>query len=1169
MYLIQNKGEEMAGKILKLCFIFLFIVLWSTAGWAVKDRPQYYGDQASLEFLQKFTVSEKEDLGAWVTGVFQSPYARPSPTTSPHFDTVGNSYYDYDANYRLQRTINRSSLGYIHTVYTNSEDGTQVPRNVFYTAWLNTGVQSATDAQVSDVADGEEGRGGFGAVTSLADGRAVVIYHRSFGHINQLLWPPRGTYIAIESAPGAGTFGGNEFQAPDSIGSPPKFRDSGIWPDGAAQKYKDTNFVHVVYNEGNYGLNHYRYMAYVRAKIDPGIDPNFFVWGTPHIFDTSRVFIDATVVASQQSAKVALIFAHPRKGFPSNANVAHPDSLFSDADLYYIESTTGGDDWQNGFNNDANDGFQNITNYVDSDQNRVWGDFSAAYDEQDSLVIAFSAPLFLPGQGASGTQGSIFFWRRGIGGGGSDLREVYNYSISGDDAGRLQHTLPVINPHIGVYKGTAPDSIGDYYIIWSMGTGDDTTENDPPPLEGFWNNDIYCSASTNNGFSWSSITNLTNSQTPACTVGACDNDIFASLARDINDTLHIRFIDDRVPAAAAQGTVNDTSRNNYIFYYKVKAKSVQKDTLAALTPNTLTGFKFDDGATNDTFVFLANVGNQSLTVNSIVADHPAASVTVTGGTPPYGAPPFTIPEGGAPAKVFLNFNGAAANTPCSSYTVRWTFNTNAKNSNLGLSPGTFQAKAQFALQSASEPFVPIRFLSQLGQILETDNGMRMNISNVSALIGAQSNRTGMNLPQGDSGIHFLSQGTGLFGAMLSTGDTLVARYLQDETEYRALAIPGALTETIQVKDTVYVGDVPYDNAINQGRPGKGGDWKIVRYNYAVDLFNDPQNFPDYDSIPPWPGHWFGYWFSDEFWFKNGSTYNWTVWYRKKVKKAAPCWWPEWPGAPTMTSQIYDGIVMDWDPQSDSADLSTGASLPINSTAYNDTFKFVYARGRGTPYDKRWAAQVFLVDTSMHFKGDTVCVGTNCNVDPCSLSMVAPRYRMYGAKSISYEKYVSPYNGYRTKEMWELLTTPGYKSDFLQNKEDLTIVTTHACSDPTEDTVAYAVGLAVSLGGQVIDSLKKAVNEMRLCMSLDTIKLAVCTYRPADVDGNGSWTLTDIVGLVNMVFKGTQKPTPLCRTDCNASGGNPNLTDIVCLVNKVFKGAANPPIVGECCKLTAL
>lgn len=74
----------------------------------------------------------------------------------------------------------------------------------------------------------------------------------------------------------------------------------------------------------------------------------------------------------------------------------------------------------------------------------------------------------------------------------------------------------------------------------------------------------------------------------------------------------------------------------------------------------------------------------------------------------------------------------------------------------------------------------------------------------------------------------------------------------------------------------------------------------------------------------------------------------------------------------------------------------------------------------------------------------------------------------------------------------------------------------------------------------------------------------CTYKPGDVDGNRSWTLTDIVGLVNMVFKGAAKPTPLCRADANGSGGNPTLTDIVYLVNKVFKGGSNPVKSGVCC-----
>jgi len=73
------------------------------------------------------------------------------------------------------------------------------------------------------------------------------------------------------------------------------------------------------------------------------------------------------------------------------------------------------------------------------------------------------------------------------------------------------------------------------------------------------------------------------------------------------------------------------------------------------------------------------------------------------------------------------------------------------------------------------------------------------------------------------------------------------------------------------------------------------------------------------------------------------------------------------------------------------------------------------------------------------------------------------------------------------------------------------------------------------------------------------------YRPCDVDGNGNWTLIDVIGLVGMVFKGAAKPSPLCRADCNASGGSPTLTDIVYLVNKVFKGGPTPLLVGDCCK----
>ncbi len=75
---------------------------------------------------------------------------------------------------------------------------------------------------------------------------------------------------------------------------------------------------------------------------------------------------------------------------------------------------------------------------------------------------------------------------------------------------------------------------------------------------------------------------------------------------------------------------------------------------------------------------------------------------------------------------------------------------------------------------------------------------------------------------------------------------------------------------------------------------------------------------------------------------------------------------------------------------------------------------------------------------------------------------------------------------------------------------------------------------------------------------------VCTDKAGDVNGSGTWTLTDIVGLVNIVFKGATKPTPLCRADANGTGGNPTITDVIYLVNKVFKGGPNPVPTGVCC-----
>ena len=67
------------------------------------------------------------------------------------------------------------------------------------------------------------------------------------------------------------------------------------------------------------------------------------------------------------------------------------------------------------------------------------------------------------------------------------------------------------------------------------------------------------------------------------------------------------------------------------------------------------------------------------------------------------------------------------------------------------------------------------------------------------------------------------------------------------------------------------------------------------------------------------------------------------------------------------------------------------------------------------------------------------------------------------------------------------------------------------------------------------------------------------YKPGDANcSGGNPNLSDIIYLINYVFKGGPRPCIGKLGDANCSGGKPNLTDVVYLVNYVFKGG-NAPI----------
>lgn len=75
--------------------------------------------------------------------------------------------------------------------------------------------------------------------------------------------------------------------------------------------------------------------------------------------------------------------------------------------------------------------------------------------------------------------------------------------------------------------------------------------------------------------------------------------------------------------------------------------------------------------------------------------------------------------------------------------------------------------------------------------------------------------------------------------------------------------------------------------------------------------------------------------------------------------------------------------------------------------------------------------------------------------------------------------------------------------------------------------------------------------------------SLCIAKPGDATGDGNILLSDIVRIINFLFRGAAAPDPLCRGDANGSG-TILLSDIVYLVNFIFKSGPAPVKTGVCC-----
>ncbi len=104
----------------------------------------------------------------------------------------------------------------------------------------------------------------------------------------------------------------------------------------------------------------------------------------------------------------------------------------------------------------------------------------------------------------------------------------------------------------------------------------------------------------------------------------------------------------------------------------------------------------------------------------------------------------------------------------------------------------------------------------------------------------------------------------------------------------------------------------------------------------------------------------------------------------------------------------------------------------------------------------------------------------------------------------------------------------------------------------EDTGHYSLGIRIDGSDQVYLVSNQPVPE-----NDTTFQYTVLVTLRGDLNKDKSRNLTDIIFLVNYVFKGGTAPNPVALGNVNCSTGAPNLTDIIYMVNYVFKGGTAP------------
>jgi len=803
-------------------------------------------------------------------------------------------------------------------------------------------------------------------------------------------------------------------------------------------------------------------------------------------------FVDAVVTTSPVSKRVAVVYTHYACG-DEQGNKAD--------DVFFCESMVNGDDWVVGTNWPPTP--VNCTNYpcenLESQEVRAHIDLNACYDYEDSLHVIYVA-LYVP----IGTPGSYYatpawayHWSKKTGN-KMIVHHDHDLNISSQNEGAVSKVSiaakdPIYHPEEGQYM----------FATWSA-IPDSADKNDTGDQGNY---DIFGCGSTDGGWSWGVVYNLTQTATPGCDSGDCVSEIMPSLAENMyNGDLHLQYLCDRDAGSWGFGpTPYGAITENEVYYYDLHewdVTAVPRGTYYITEPKQepywySPPLKVVPGEDRDVYFTVKSIGNADL--------HPAVTSSDPTCIGTEGALP-TIPPGDS-VSTTVTLRGSVAGCQ-NSFIDGIVFLTTDE-------PGKKVDSLPIQAIVSNDYYECERDSQAIDSLW---NGKLRLMVSANSQLWINDSSTFTSSTGEDTTLQVFFQG-GTFVATIRDNDTLVGRCYGVDHDHKALP-----QDRLHVRQCEPDWEPPY--------------WLLYTENVFI-----------HNLTPPMDDKWYCWVFDKQVkFFKESAPEDYkyiVIEYVRVRRQGPPAWWPGGTADCTNYGDTYIGYVMDLDCPFDTLLSENGRNLGrydnTNHIAYQLGFDWT---GAHTAYNQYACALALAEETD-----DTV-----------GYSAVVP----YGAHNIKNNKWLYPQSpwGFKDVELYGLAATPNVSIEdgpadpdsLVDRTQVITALQIPAGSDPDVDESFIVVGVVAP------DSLdmRNRINLARLIVAREKAHgFPAWAERCGDVDDNGNIDLGDVLGLISYLYKNGPAPvTPKERGDVDANT-NIDLGDVLGLISYLYKNGPAP------------